>query len=446
MASAACFNDDNFDTETYLKDVLKRHDYETEAARLGEAVASVEKRLHKQVSESFPRLKEQLSTVHELDKRVEVLQVSAGQLQQSVSRARNLLTEPYTQVEHKVHELKNIWGTTDVLRRLGKLLTLVARVRAHQAAQAKAAQDGRAAAASLDLPKEARTLRDIEMLLAETNVEGGTLRGIDVVEREVEWVRRSTDAVKARAHELLRHGLATMNQAELRTAVQSFYNLDMMTKVVQKVVADSSQEIRKTVARELDVQSIVSAANHAEGSEPVEAKTRTVVFGRLDGAFHAMLQHVSRMSQLVRVLQRTRNPANQKTFFSQLQPDFFADEVWRPVTAMEERVSRLARRFTVLVAEFPRLHNMFEAFVQVRVCVRACACVTWGKRREKEEAKKMQRHDKKHANITHKRRTSPNTFPSLLRVPPTPRPSRAPWLPLPPPHPQRQCATCHLRC
>eukprot|EP01061_Rhynchopus_euleeides_P002992 TRINITY_DN12310_c0_g1_i1.p1 TRINITY_DN12310_c0_g1~~TRINITY_DN12310_c0_g1_i1.p1 ORF type:complete len:823 (+),score=332.75 TRINITY_DN12310_c0_g1_i1:181-2649(+) len=355
------FNDEGFDTNEYLRVTLKGNNFEAEANRLSEAVAAVDKKLYREVADNFQHLREQVHAVQDLDRKVEVIQSSTAQLQQSVSRTRHLLTQPYMQVQHKVQELHNIWGTTDVLRRLGKFLSLVARVREHQNMQTKAQQEGRTSTASLDLPKEAKTLRDLDLLLAEQD---GSLRGIDVVDREAEWLKKSSESVKQRAHELLKHGLAASNQAEIRTAVQAFYNMELMVKVVRKLVADSSQELRKGVAKELDAQGIATAINASSEGGP-DKRAKAILHERIDTALKAMLAHVSKLSQLIKVLQKTRDPVNQTLFITLLESSgpFFLEEVWKPISSIDDRIMRLAKKFSVLAGDFPRVYSMFDAFV-----------------------------------------------------------------------------------
>ena len=360
---SANFNDESFDPREYLKVTLQGSSFESETNRLAEAVAAVDKKLHREVAENFPKLREQVETVQDLDRKVEVIQASTSQLQQSVARSRLLLTTPYTQVQNKVQELQNIWGTTEILRRLGKFLSLMNKVREHQRTLSKASEQGKASTASLDLPKEAKSLRDLEVLLTEQE---GSLRGIDIVDKEAEWLKKSSESVRVRAHEMLKHGLATANQAEIRTAVQAFYNTGSLVRVVNKLVADSSQELRKLVAKELDAQGIAAAV--AEGSGDKHA--RGVLLERVERALNAMLAHVVRLAQLTKVLQKTRDPVNQTLLLSLLdhgEAGFFIEEVWRPISSIDDRIARLSKRFAVLSADFPKVHALFEQFVQVCV-------------------------------------------------------------------------------
>ncbi|KAJ9467516.1 Conserved oligomeric Golgi complex subunit 5 [Diplonema papillatum] len=354
--------DGNFDANTYLKTTLQRGSYDGEQNRLKEATSSINKRLHKEIADNFPKLKEQVHAVQELDRKVEIIHASAHQLQQSVQRTESLLEDPYEQVQNKVRELQNIWGTADLLRKLGRFLALASKAREHQAAQAKAESEGRSSAASLDLPKEAKTLRDIELAILDQN---GCLNGIAVVDTEKEWLKKSTESVHQRAHDLLKHGLNASNQAEIRTAVQAFYNLEAMGKVISKVIADHGQELRKVIAKELDPQGILGAITSSTSETP-DQKTKTVLFQRLETTFQAMLTHVTKLSQLVKVMEKTKDPATQVPFIAMMQQDGcnFVDDIWRPIATIEERLPRLVKRFTVVVTEYPKVHHLFEAFVQ----------------------------------------------------------------------------------
>eukprot|EP01064_Diplonema_japonicum_P035086 TRINITY_DN749_c0_g1_i1.p1 TRINITY_DN749_c0_g1~~TRINITY_DN749_c0_g1_i1.p1 ORF type:complete len:804 (+),score=196.57 TRINITY_DN749_c0_g1_i1:345-2414(+) len=246
-----------------------------------------------------------------------------------------------------------------MLRKISSFLTLVAKVREHQSSQ-------RGTASSLELPKEAKTLRDIELLLSD-NDQGLSLKGIAVVDREAEWLRKSAETVRHRSSELLKHGLSTTSQAEIRTAIQAFYNMGQMSKVVQKVIADHSQELRKVITKELDPQNIQIALSESSSEEPKEQKLRTILFQKLEVTFQAMLQHLTKLSQLVKVMQKTRDPVTQVVFITAVQKEgssIFVDEIWKPVTTMEDRMTRILKRFGGIVSEYPRILTEFNKFVQ----------------------------------------------------------------------------------
>ena len=218
---------------------------------------------------------------------------------------------------------------------------------------------------NLELPNEAKTLRDIEIILQD---KGQTLKGIEVVDCETEWIRKSMENVKHRSHELLKRGLTNTNQAEIRTAVQAFYNFDLMGKVVKKVLSDHAQELRKVVAQELDVLSIVAGSGITNEQEQA-GKVKTVLFGKIDSTFQLILQHISKLSQLVKVLSNTKDPVTQESFIQLLETEnsgcVFIEEVWKPVSVMiGERVPKIVKRFPLVINEYPRLHNAFCIFVQ----------------------------------------------------------------------------------
>eukprot|EP01060_Flectonema_neradi_P000515 TRINITY_DN10324_c0_g1_i1.p1 TRINITY_DN10324_c0_g1~~TRINITY_DN10324_c0_g1_i1.p1 ORF type:complete len:808 (+),score=164.33 TRINITY_DN10324_c0_g1_i1:36-2459(+) len=357
---AANLHDENFDVHEYLKATLQSHNYEGERARLKDATTSLDRKLQKEVADNFPKLKEQVRVVQDIERKMEVIKSSANHLSQSVNRIKHLLQEPYEQVQSKVQELHNVWGAAEVLRKLSKFLTLVGKVRSAQDRLSKESAN----LPNLELPNEAKTLRDIEIILHD---KGQTLKGIDVVDRETDWIKESIESVKQRSHELLKRGLINTNQAEIRTAVQAFYNFDLMGKVIKKVLSDHAQELRKVVAQELDVQSIISGSGITNEQEQA-GKVKTVLFGKIDSTFQRILQHISKLSQLVKVLSNTKDPITQESFMQLLDTEnsgcVFTEEVWKPVSVMiGERVPRIVKRFPLVVDEYPRLHYVFRSFV-----------------------------------------------------------------------------------
>ena len=57
---------------------------------------------------------------------------------------------------------------------------------------------------------------------------GGGLEGVHVVDGERTWIRDTTGMIIGQAERLLLHGVETLNQADIGSALQVFFNLHIL--------------------------------------------------------------------------------------------------------------------------------------------------------------------------------------------------------------------------
>eukprot|EP01062_Namystynia_karyoxenos_P059464 TRINITY_DN50911_c0_g1_i1.p1 TRINITY_DN50911_c0_g1~~TRINITY_DN50911_c0_g1_i1.p1 ORF type:complete len:886 (+),score=356.91 TRINITY_DN50911_c0_g1_i1:96-2660(+) len=352
----ADFQGPGFDPQAYLQETLQRSTFEAERARIGDAVKHVERKLQGEVATHHDELVAQVQAVQDMDRRLDAIQASAQQLKLSAQRLRYNLAEPCEQVQRNVVQLRNVWETTDLLRRLGRFLAFVQKLR-----ELQPSQDKPGGLRAVDLPKEAATLRGIEQVLEE-----GGLRGIDAVDREQEWLRSAGESVRSRATEQLRRSLNSASQSDTRTAVQAFYNLDQLGKVVHSTLQDMSKELRHAVAKELDPQSIIQASDALPGEDSRDVKIARTTLKRLGTTFQATNAGLAKVVHLSKVLQRTRDPATQVDFLSVVEkpggPALVEDFWTQLATQLQDRMHRIVKRFKALVDEYPAFYRAFDGF------------------------------------------------------------------------------------
>jgi hypothetical protein len=251
-----------------------------------------------------------------------------------------------------------MYSTIDILRNLTRFTGLLTKLKEHEAQTTLA-----------DLPRAARTLRDLEVMLSESD-----LTGIDIVDKNMEFIGKMSASVRTRTTDLLHKSLTAGNHSDLSVALQACYSLNTMSKVVQAVVAERKKEIHRVVTRELDPQVILKAISSAEGpgGETEGARTRTIVLGKLELTLQHTSEQLCQVSSLFSVLKRKRDPTTQQLFWSVLQAEgdiaaSLKDDLWeKTAAAVKDKIHRLCKRPNIMllfVSEYARVAHVFHKFI-----------------------------------------------------------------------------------
>lgn len=166
----------------------------------------------------------------------------------------------------------------------------------------------------LDLGKAAQLHCDILRLCNEYD-----LAGIDVVEEELKWIREIGDKIRSEAMKVLERGMEGLNQAEVGTGLQVFYNLgELKTTVVQLVNKYKGMGV-KSVNAALDMKAISNSGGggvygpggiRGSGTPQIGggAKARDALWKRMEECMDQLHSVVVAVWHLQRVLSKKRDP------------------------------------------------------------------------------------------------------------------------------------------
>merc|ERR1740130_604721 len=124
---------------------------------------------------------ERMSHVGGLKNKLQTVTSGARSLQLSMQRIRAEVLQPFKHMQSRTIQLRRMQATANLLRRILRLLFAIGKLRSQTKRIDQKAAGG---LSTRELCKAAQSLRDVETLM-----KSEALRGIDIVSRELEWVK-----------------------------------------------------------------------------------------------------------------------------------------------------------------------------------------------------------------------------------------------------------------
>lgn len=144
------------------------------------------------------------------------------------------------------------------------------------------------------------------------------LAGIDVVDEELKWVKEIGDKLRSEAMKVLERGMEGLNQAEVGTGLQVFYNLGELKATIEQLMTKYKGMGVKSVSMALDMKSITGSAGSGFGPGGIRgsgtpqigggAKAREALWQRLGTCLDQLHSIVIAVWHLQRVLSKKRDP------------------------------------------------------------------------------------------------------------------------------------------
>lgn len=166
----------------------------------------------------------------------------------------------------------------------------------------------------LDLAKAAQLHSDIFTLCEEYD-----LGGIDMVDEELNAVRETGNRLRSEAMKVLERGMEGLNQAEVGTGLQVFYNLGELRGTVEQLVNKYKGMGVKSVSVALDMKAISAGAGgggfgpggiRGTGTPQIggSGKAREALWQRMGSCMDQLHSIVVAIWHLQRVLSKKRDP------------------------------------------------------------------------------------------------------------------------------------------
>lgn len=165
----------------------------------------------------------------------------------------------------------------------------------------------------LDLAKAAQLHSEILSLCNEYE-----LVGIDVIDEELSWVRETGDKLRHEAMKVLERGMEGLNQAEVGTGLQVFYNLGELKVTVEQVINKYKNMGAKSVSVALDMKAISGPPGGGFGPGGIRgsgmpqigggAKAKEALWQRMGNCIDRLHSIVVAVWHLQRVISKKRDP------------------------------------------------------------------------------------------------------------------------------------------
>lgn len=136
------------------------------------------------------------------------------------------------------------------------------------------------------------------------------------MDEELNWVRETGDLLRSEAMKVLERGMEGLNQAEVGTGLQVFYNLGELKVTVEQVVNKYKGLGAKSVSVALDMKAVTGGSGYGPGGIRSSgtphigggAKAREALWHRLGNCMDQLHSIAVAVWHLQRVLSKKRDP------------------------------------------------------------------------------------------------------------------------------------------
>ncbi|KAJ1385319.1 Conserved oligomeric Golgi complex subunit 5 [Sesbania bispinosa] len=363
----SAFLSPSFSSTSFSSAALSSGSPASTAEKLHHAIRLLENQLRSEVLSRHHELLSQLSSLHHAEHALSTLRSALSSLQSSVRRLRSELSDPHRAIAAKTAQLSNLHRTTELLQHSVRALRLSKKLRDLMAAEPE----------KLDLAKAAQLHSEILSLCDEYD-----LTGIDVVEEELAWVRESGDRLRNEAMKVLERGMEGLNQAEVGTGLQVFYNLGELKVTVEQVINKYKGMGAKSVSVALDMKAISGSGGSGFGPGGIRgagtpqigagAKAREALWQRLGNCMDQLHSIAVAVWHLQRVLSKKRDPFTHVLLLDEVIQEgdpMLTDRVWEAIAkafASQMKSAFTASSFVkeIFTMGYPKLYSMIENLLE----------------------------------------------------------------------------------
>jgi len=297
-----CFLSTDYDAEKYANSIIASSTVSQTLQSLQGGVERLNCALEEHVSEHYEDLINQATGMDILEESLGIVKSRIDQLQRSMTTIKKRLSEPYNQMTMRTQQLGRLQKTCDVLRRVTRIQYLTKRL--------KQQLDG----GIKEITKTSQTFNELQYLYGD-----GDLEGIEVIDKDLEWVRKARANMEVQAEQLLIQGLSSFNQNQTSTALQVFNSIGTLQLVVSKTLQTKCSSVQQDLGSALSGSFEQSYNGSAPGGTSMTntAAWRANLWTSLDKWSNNITAQFNQIHVLHRTLVRRRDPSTQKTLLEE---------------------------------------------------------------------------------------------------------------------------------
>ncbi|KAF4385927.1 hypothetical protein F8388_010483 [Cannabis sativa] len=362
----SAFLSSDFSSTSFSSAALSSGSPASTAEKLHQAIRLLESQLRSEVLSRHGELLSQLSSLQHADHTLATVRSAVSSLQASLRRVRSELSDPLKSIQTQTIQLSNIHRSTELLQHSIRALRLSKKLR--DLISVSAADPDK-----LDLAKAAQLHCEILTLYNEYD-----LVGIDVVDEELKWVRETGDKLRSEAMKLLNRGMEGLNQAEVGTGLQVFYNLGELRATVEQLIEKYKGIGLKSVSTALDMKAITASTGgggygpggiRGSGMPQIGGggKAREALWQRMTGCMEQLHSVLVAVWHLQRVLSKKRDPFTHVLLLDEVNQ--LSDRVWEAIVKAFANQMKSAFTASSFVKEiftmgYPKLFLMIENLLE----------------------------------------------------------------------------------
>jgi len=351
------FMSTSFNVQSYTTTVIQSTNITNRLAELEQGINVLDKELQTQITKRHGDLLAQATGIESLEGVLTMMQSRIVSIQSAVDRIRNKVGEPYKKIQARTSQLDRLQNTCDVLRRIIRLQRISKRLTIQLQSGIK------------EITKSAQSIRELEHLS-----QGIDLHGIDIFDDNQKFFSQAKKEVQIKSGQLLRQALRSQNQTQTGTALQAFYNLELLCEAVRKIKEESIEKLKECVEVALSSKNIQASLNNSTtyGKGPGKisgypsassAVYRQNLWNNLDILADQILTIFIELFHLQKVLLKKRDPVSHIIFAEKVKKntdDNFIQVVWKKVCGfLGENFNTTGLTRNLLEEEFPKLLCLF---------------------------------------------------------------------------------------
>ncbi|GAB4846170.1 hypothetical protein Ancab_025168 [Ancistrocladus abbreviatus] len=360
----------NFDCVRFSSHALSTGSSASTAEKIQDGIRLLEKELRSEVLSRHDDLFSQLSSLRDAESALAIVRLAVSTLQTSVRGVRSDIADPNRQIRSKTAQLLNIHKTSELLQYTIRVLRLSKKLRDLMTV---AESDPK----KLDLLKAAQLHCEILGLASDNG-----LSGIDVIDDELRWVSDAGAKLRSEGMKILERGLEGLNQAEVGSGLQVFYNLGELRTTVDGLISKYKSVGVKSVSAALDMKAISTSSGGSGGGGfgpggvqrsgtpqiGSSVKAKDVLWQRMNSSMDQLHSIVVVVWHLQRVLSKKRDPFTHVLLFDEVIRDgdpMLTDRVWEAF--VRSFASQMKSAFTassfvkeIFTMGYPKLYSLIE--------------------------------------------------------------------------------------
>lgn len=355
----------DFNATQFASEALSSGSAAASSEKLQEGILLLERQLRSEVFLRHDELLQQLSSLKETEGVLTVVRGGVESLQASTQRVRAEIAEPYKHIKTKSKQLASLHDTVELLRMVIRVLKQMKRLQ-------ELMESG---GINVDLAKAAQLYNEIETLRKETD-----LAGVEVVDDEIPWLLEIGNQIRSEAMKGLEKGMEALNQAEVGSILQVYYNMGELKPTVESLIGKYKGLTVKSVSIALDMKAISASVGGSLGSGGMQRsntsqglpRARESLWQRMGTCLDQLHSIVVAVWHLQRVLAKKRDPISHVGFLDevvQAGDSMLTERVWE--TVAKSYASQMKSAFTAsnfvketFVVGYPKLLGMVDGLLE----------------------------------------------------------------------------------
>lgn len=301
----------DFNATQFASEALSSGSAAASSEKLQEGIQLLEKQLRSEVFLRHDELLQQLSSLKETESVLTVVRAGVESLQASTQRVRAEIAEPYKHIKTKSKQLASLHDTVKLLRTVIRVLKQMKRLQ-------ELMEPG---GANVDLAKAAQLFNEIETLRKESE-----LVGVEVVDDEIPWLLEIGNQIRSEAMKGLEKGMEALNQAEVGSILQVYYNMGELKPTVESSIGKYKALTVRSVSIALDMKAISASVGGSLGSGGLQRsntsqglpRAKESLWQRMGTCLDQLHGIVVAVWHLQRVLAKKRDPISHVGFLDEV--------------------------------------------------------------------------------------------------------------------------------